>query len=301
VTDADVQPLEEAPPRLPAAAPEWRLDSVAGRVEPEPYRLRSAAFLPDGRVVVMHAAGRELLLLDTAGALVRTIGRAGSGPGEFRAVASVFALPTGHLVAFDPVQRRAIRFDTLGAALEQRSLAVPPTESGTFRPDADWGVAADGDLLVTASRAEASADTTHGVTVRRFWRGAEDGWRRAAADAAVEDSTRALPGGGLTLVPFATQPLAAVCGDDLVLADAQSLRAPRVQRVTREGALRVQTSIAVTPRLATDADFRDWLADGMPPGEPVPDEFVALISGCDRRCASPKSTACCVMRRAPHG
>lgn len=78
------------------------------------------------------------------------------------------------------MQRRTIRFDTLGAALEQRSVAVPPAESGAFCPDNVWGVAADRDLLVTASRADALADTAHGVTVRRFWRGAEDRWRRMA-------------------------------------------------------------------------------------------------------------------------
>ena len=99
VSYSDVGGLEAVSPLVPADEPEWRVDSVAGRVAAELYRLRSAAVLPDGRVVVGHAAGRELLLFDAIGVLVRTIGRAGSGPGEFRAIASVFALPSGHLVA----------------------------------------------------------------------------------------------------------------------------------------------------------------------------------------------------------
>jgi hypothetical protein len=145
------------------------------------------------------------------------------------------------VVTFDQVQRRAIRFDALGAALEQRSVAVPPAESGAFRPDSVWVVATDGDVRVPASRPDSQADTARDVMVLRFRHGTEEAWRLAAPDAAAEDSSRVLPGGALTLVPFARQPLAAVCGDDRVLADAQALR---VQRLAPDASLRGQSTAA---------------------------------------------------------
>jgi hypothetical protein len=268
----DARFFDGLPSRAPSDQPRWRVDGVPGRDAPELYRLRAATMLPDGRVVVAHAGGRELLIVDTAGQVVRAIGRAGNGPGEFRSVASVFASDDGSVLAYDPVQRRTIFFDSLGAVLEQRSVAVPPSDAAAFRPDAVLGLSPSGDPLVATSRREEQTDPIGAVTVRRFWVGADDRWRIARPDARADDSVYTLPSGALTMVPFARQPLAAVCGSDLVLAESHALR---VQRWSLDGQLRVQVDIAASRRPATDADLREGLSVGMPPGMPVPDEFVA--------------------------
>lgn len=268
----DVRFHEALPARRPADAPRWIVRGVPGRDAPELYRLRSAAALPDGRVVVAHAGGRELLLVDTAGRVVRTIGRAGNGPGEFRSVASVFAGDDGSVVAYDPVQRRVIRFDSLGVVREQRSVAVPPSDAAAFRPDAVLGLSPSGDPLVATSRREEQADPIAAITVRHFWVDADDRWRRALPDARADDSVYTLPSGALTIVPFARQPLAGACGQDLVLAASHELR---VQRWSLDGRLRVQLDVAAPRREASEADLRDGLSAGVPPGMPVPDEILA--------------------------
>lgn len=204
---------------------------------------------------------------------VRAIGRAVNGPGEFPSVAAVSSRDDGSVVAYDPVQRRVSRFDSLGAVREQRSVAVPPSDAAAFRPDAMLGLSPSGDPLVATSRRAAQTDPIDAIIVRRFWVGADDRWRWALPDARADDSVYTLPGGALTIVPFARQPLAAVCGEDLVLAASHAMR---VQRWSLAGRLCVQLDVMAPRREATAADLRDGLSAGMPPGMPVPDELVAM-------------------------
>lgn len=102
------QPEGVAPPVAENAAPVW--GTAAGwRVAPIPVatigtpsafvgesgndialeRVQSARFLSDGRVVVADAGPREVMVFDTAGALVKRFGGRGEGPGELRSIGAL--------------------------------------------------------------------------------------------------------------------------------------------------------------------------------------------------------------------
>ena len=68
---------------------------VIGDRDEEPYqltRVRGAIQLSDGRIVLGETAANELRVYDAKGNHVKTFGRKGDGPGEFRSITSVVKL-----------------------------------------------------------------------------------------------------------------------------------------------------------------------------------------------------------------
>lgn len=97
---------------LPAIA--FRLadssDVVIGRAEgDQPYlfsRVHAATRLSVGHVVIVDAGARELRWFDSTGRHVRTVGRRGSGPGEFGFIGRVVRSPGDTLLIHDSGNRR---------------------------------------------------------------------------------------------------------------------------------------------------------------------------------------------------
>jgi hypothetical protein len=114
---------------------------------PEAYQLfevRDARRLDDGRVVVANAGTNEIRFFDAQGDHLRTIGRQGSGPGEFEGLGMVRPFPGDSLLAYDIRLTRASVFDAEGA-FGRSYRVVPPTEGGfAFALDAF----SDGTLIV---------------------------------------------------------------------------------------------------------------------------------------------------------
>ncbi len=65
-----------------------------------------------GRIYVVERKPASIKVYDSAGSFVRTIGREGSGPGEFRV--AFIAVRGSHLAIQDPLQSRTSLFDTSG-------------------------------------------------------------------------------------------------------------------------------------------------------------------------------------------
>lgn len=63
-------------------------------------------WLSNGGLVVADAGSQRLLVFDAGGRLVRTLGRRGDGPGEFRRLDGLAVWPGDTLTTFDPRQRR---------------------------------------------------------------------------------------------------------------------------------------------------------------------------------------------------
>lgn len=103
--------------------------TVRGGTEPFEH-ITSVLAHRDGRVFVADGGAREIHVFDTAGALVRTIGRQGSGPGEFSTLYSI-AWVGDTLAAMDPGNARIGLFanaETWVGAWRYQTLTGDPRE-----------------------------------------------------------------------------------------------------------------------------------------------------------------------------
>jgi hypothetical protein len=126
----------------------------------DPIGKVSALHVWNGTLVVVDEMQANLKLFDTGGRRIGTIGRAGDGPGEFRAPFSAATLPDGRLAVLD---RARMVLSFFGPERDyQTSWFVPAiTPGGVFTvPDPDL-------LLVPAKRTTPDSDpelaSSHGM------------------------------------------------------------------------------------------------------------------------------------------
>ena len=86
---------------------EWRISPPVYMTRERPVTLHrvAAAAVLDDRIVIADAGNRRLLLMSADGAVTDSLGRRGSGPGEFQWIHSVFAIGDT-VIAFDAFQSR---------------------------------------------------------------------------------------------------------------------------------------------------------------------------------------------------
>ncbi len=117
-----------------------------GAPEYQLFRARDAQRLADGRIAVVNAGTNEIRLFDANGTYLKTVGRKGSGPGEFEGLGLLRLIPGDSLLAFDFALNRASVFDSEGNFGRSYSV-VPSTGGGVgFAVDAF----ADGTLIIKA-------------------------------------------------------------------------------------------------------------------------------------------------------
>lgn len=114
-----------------------------------------------GRVYVLDNQSHTIGVFDTTGAYVRTIGREGQGPGEFRRPDGMTWGAGGHLWVSDPLNARYSVFDTAGALVRrvQRRLT-----SWRWQWDAVFGP--EGRLLETDLLREPDSEESTLTAVR---------------------------------------------------------------------------------------------------------------------------------------
>lgn len=115
----------------------WRLSpdptvDIGGAPGPdyELFGVSSAVRLSTGTVVVANGGTHELRFYGADGTFVRTVGRQGSGPGEFQNLAWMRRLMEDSLVTYDSRQLRFSVFDSSGA--HQRDFRLQTTEAVPF-------------------------------------------------------------------------------------------------------------------------------------------------------------------------
>ena len=117
--------------------PEWQLTQVVSigpkslteQETPDEFgRVSAVALGPDGTVFVADAANQEIRVFGLDGAHIRTFGRDGEGPGEFRSIYSV-AWVGDRLLTYDPHLGRVGEFSGEGEWLGQRRTAGGVTGS----------------------------------------------------------------------------------------------------------------------------------------------------------------------------
>lgn len=157
---------------------------------PEFISLISAVRLTDGRIAAVGWAMTEMHLFDDGGHWLRTVGRQGSGPGEFEALGSLFRGPGDTLVTFEPGVNRIQRWTPDGDFLSLRMLI-----SAGGRPRASFrGVFSDGSLLVSTALPEPGAGDEHTLRDRLTL-------IRVSSDGAEWDSLVSFPGAPLLRRP----------------------------------------------------------------------------------------------------
>jgi hypothetical protein len=235
----------------------WQVDSepalaigvLDGGPQYQFFRVRSAARLPDGRMVVANGGTLELRLYDVAGRFVRSIGRQGEGPGEFRGLGALDLLDGDSLAVFDNRLRRVSIFDTNGAFA--RSFQFGRGGSGFMYP---IGWLPGGEFVARAAPARpALPGMPSGVYRDSVW------YLHADAHGAVIDTIGQFPGtemyvraddrsASVTVLAFGRIAHAAVAGDQLwygsgdVYELAQYTVNGRLQRLARKA----HTRLAVT-------------------------------------------------------
>ncbi len=122
----------------PASLPAWSLElllDIGGDLDDPDQQLFGvvdAALLSDGRIVAANAGMHELRYFAPDGALERSVGGEGEGPGEFRLLSFVDVAPDDSVFVSDPRQRRVSVFTSAGDFARHFSL-VPPNEGALPR------------------------------------------------------------------------------------------------------------------------------------------------------------------------
>jgi hypothetical protein len=139
---------DPAADRHAASTFQWTLGApitVVGEDEELPghalHNVLRAIRLPDGRLAVAHRSNEEVLLFDPGGRLIRRIGGAGGGPGEFGGLLGMWLLPDGTLTTWDAANARISYWSTDGELIrDQRfDIATQPRVHGPL---------ADGSFLI---------------------------------------------------------------------------------------------------------------------------------------------------------
>jgi hypothetical protein len=145
---------------------ELRIGAVDG-TGPELWeRVGGMAVDGGGRLWVTDVGASEVRVFDAAGRHVRTVGRAGGGPGEFRSPRGVWITPAQEVWVFDPAARRLEVFDTAGTRLHGVALRGF-LESITASQQFAW--TDDGLLYQTITRAAPGPTRNRLAVVRHRW------------------------------------------------------------------------------------------------------------------------------------
>lgn len=136
--------------------------------------------LSDGRMIVSDVRDKTVVLLDSTGQLLATIGRQGSGPGEYIEPRHLRPLPGDSTLLVDPSQRRFLVFAPNGAFVRgepfptaialHASYRLRTNESGEYLVETtpDPTSEADSAWILRYSPSRKAVDTITTIRIREF-------------------------------------------------------------------------------------------------------------------------------------
>lgn len=212
------------------------------------------------RLLVADAGAHQLRFYDLAGKLLRTAGREGSGPGEFRHLAWAGPLPGDSVGAWDARLRRLSVYSRDGALGRTSAFGV----RGFF--PAVQGVFADGSLLLAVQTGAVQAPASGVVAWRDtavFVRVSSTGQVRDTVGRFPGPEQYAAPAGGRAAgrtygLPFGRETFAAVHRDRAFVATGDGYE---VTAYDPSGRSQSRLRLRVPPRPVSPADVRAYRAE----------------------------------------
>ena len=243
--------------RWQLSAPLFRIDSIPREGPAELHRISGAAFLDSGDIILGHEGGRELLRFGANGRFIRAIGRGGSGPGEFRAVAGPWRLDRDRFAVVDGVTRRTTVFaggDTIVRITGFNNRTLPDSSYFVWR---SFGVTRTGaTILWVMGRPTMKVGMTRPDMSIVAVDSAGTAWRVGPERPGLEQYVMEGREEGtfsLGMSPFAAAPLATACGDRVAVADNQSYA---VSMMALDAGVSLIVRATVLQRPVSDADYR---------------------------------------------
>jgi hypothetical protein len=142
----DAPPSALAPNALHPQLTIGELESAATHSD---YSEAGPVLLSDMRVVVADTRSMRIRLLDREGRVIRTAGRSGRGPGEFRSISWLGRLPNDSVIAFDFRLSQFSVFDSNAQFI--RSFRLPSPESGRLSWPAPVAVTVHGQVILVGN------------------------------------------------------------------------------------------------------------------------------------------------------
>jgi hypothetical protein len=229
-------------------------------------RISGAVRLSSGEIVVANQGSNELRWFSPTGAWLRTVGREGSGPGEFRGLRRLLLLPGDSLLAEDGLLVRMTLYDARGTLV--RSWQISPAGSGITPPPI--GRLADGSFVAVTERelSPPPGHTQYRAILLRY------------RDGVVRDTLVTTAGGEAFSVPCGTATSPGICGmgvpyglrTQAAIADGRVFigngERYELLRITLPSG-RVDTLRRSVPEVPLDAArrayFVDSIVEGLPP------------------------------------
>ena len=151
-----------------APAPSLVIGAPDGPPEQQLYQVQDATVLPDGNLAVLNSGASELRFYSPDGEHVKTVGREGEGPGEFR-TPEWLAVVVDTLMVYDPFQGngRLSLFEMTGEFIRSERVEV---EGDPF-PSPEFTLP-DGGYLEQRTEGSISWEQEgHVVSEHRTWAG----------------------------------------------------------------------------------------------------------------------------------
>lgn len=221
-------------------APAWG-EGEGWRVVPEPVldiggaegepayqldRVGSVLRLGDGRIVVANAGSREIRFYDARGRHLRSAGREGGGPGEFKGMSWLGRLAGDTLGVWDHASSRLSLFSPAGDFLRAAPVRVPDAMFALVE-----GAFGDGTLLMTSAGTANFREGTHtGRDTVPYLRYTTAGALRDTVGRFAYDQTFSMTGdegGGFAMrlpVPFGPRTHVETRGDRVYVGDSEHAR-----------------------------------------------------------------------------
>lgn len=219
-------------------------------------RVVDAVPMPDGGLAVANAGSREILVFDSVGQFERRLGRAGSGPGEYRALAWLALRPPDSLVSGDIGLRRVTVHRPGGsvARTEAATGELPDAAAiGEFAPQ-PIGVFGDGTVASTSYGAieRTPGPTRREVTLLRY---DPEARTTQVLGSVAGDELHLLPEADRLSVlqpPFARTAVIRIGGEEYGVADSD---VPQASVHSADGDIRVLIRWRGADRTITDQVF----------------------------------------------